>query len=163
MPNSPITGPCTDPHFADPGQTSPPTWLGACAGTRRPRLNVSVQLPSATGQSDENSGHARSGKPGQLTGSRGKSGRVNAVKGPKGLGTLATSCRAAGENSYAPVMRRVRKGRSFPNCTALNHAELPPPLLSRRGQFDELFVTGVTDGNNRSSDLFSFSRRRRPG
>ena len=25
-------------------------------------------------------------------------------------------------------------GGDFPNCTALNHAELPPPFLSRRGQ-----------------------------
>lgn len=39
-------------------------------------------------------------------------------------------------------------GIAFPNCTALNHIELPPPLLSRRGQFVELSVTDVTDGND---------------
>src|SRR3712207_5955575 len=39
---------------------------------------------------------------------------------------------------------------AFPNCTALNHTELPPPLLSRWGQFDARSVTGITPGNNQA-------------
>ncbi|GGQ24360.1 hypothetical protein GCM10010266_54440 [Streptomyces griseomycini] len=39
-------------------------------------------------------------------------------------------------------------GGAFPNSTALNPMELPPPHLSRRGPRDERSVTDVTDGND---------------
>ncbi len=37
---------------------------------------------------------------------------------------------------------------AFPNSTALNHTELPPPLLSRKGQLGELCVTAMTEGDD---------------
>lgn len=43
-------------------------------------------------------------------------------------------------------------GSAFPNCTLLNHGELPPPFLSRRGQFDELSVFTLTEGNEHSAE-----------
>lgn len=37
---------------------------------------------------------------------------------------------------------------AFPNSTAFNHTELPPPHLLRKGQLGELCVTGITEGND---------------
>src|SRR6266550_4206419 len=123
MPNSPITGPCTDPHFADPGQTSPPTGLGACAGTRRPRLNVSVQLPSATGHSDENSGQDRSGIYVEFVRLQGKSGPAKGTKGANYLHILATSRWPRSENSYASG-KRSRAGSPTVPCSTMQNCPL---------------------------------------
>src|ERR1044072_4194080 len=49
------------------------------------------------------------------------------------------------------ICTRQEESRCFPNCTALNHRELPPPLLQRRGQSDEHSGINVTEGNDQPS------------
>src|SRR5689334_3634183 len=147
MPNSLITGPCTDPHFANPGQTSPPT----VGGVRR-NASTAAECICPTAVCNRSIGREiRARSVGNLPRIHQNSGQVGPHKRsirrkkPAHFGDFSLP-----EKSEAICVRHADPSR-FPNCTVLNHAELPPPLLSRRGQFDELFVTDLTDGKNRGA------------
>ena len=147
MPNSPITGPCTDPHFADPGQTSPPT----VGGVRR-NASTAAECICPTAVCNRSIGREFRARPvGNLLRIPPNSGQVGPHKRsirrkkPAHFGRLLLS-----EKPELICVRQADPGQ-FPNCTVLNHAELPPPLLSRRGQLHELFVTDLTHGNNRGA------------
>ena len=146
MPNSPITGPCTDPHFADPGQTSPPNGWG-CAPERvdRGRMYLSncplqqvnrTRILDTTGRECTNN-----------------SSEFRASRAPQKERIAQMACTLwllhigrAARSHMRPARNHYGDRTGFPNSTVLNHRELPPPLLSRWGQFDELSVIKVTDG-----------------
>src|SRR5690349_8922628 len=125
MPNSPITGPCTDPHFADPGQTSPPNgWGRAPERVDRGRMylsNCPLQQVNRTrnldgagpecGQNSTESGASRAAQRGQMP-RRG----------------LALWLHPVGPRQEFGVLDQWI-GSAFPNSTAPNPMELPPPLL----------------------------------
>src|SRR6266540_1037774 len=145
MPNSPITGPCTDPHFADPGQTSPPT----VGGVRR-NASTAAECICPTAVCNRSIGREFWARP------IGNIGRIREDSGQVGPYKCHERLKKAGHfgcflSDFGRDLICVRHGKRsrFPNCTALNHAELPPPFLSRRGQFIELSVIAVTEGNDR--------------
>ena len=148
MPNSPITGPCTDPHFADPGQTSTPPTVG---GVRR-NASTAAECICPTALCNRSVGREIWRRPirniwriREVSGQLGPHKCHISPKRRRYFGYFLSAIRR--ETHARPMMFRRGGAGRFPNCTALNQRELPPPLLSRRGQFDELSVTAVTLGN----------------